>query len=44
MAIAAELSSPSGLPSAADWAAISVAAALEMRVDAAAVVASAAVS
>ncbi len=44
MAIAAKPSSPSGPPSAADWAAISVVAALEKRVDAAAVVASAAIA
>jgi hypothetical protein len=43
MAIDAEPSLPSGLPLAADWAAISVAAASEMRVTTAAVVASAAV-
>jgi hypothetical protein len=46
MAIAAEPSSPSGPPSAADWAAVSVAAASETRVTAAAAaaVASAAVA
>ncbi len=44
MAIAAEPSSPSGPPSAADWAAISVAAALETSITAAAVVASAALA
>jgi hypothetical protein len=44
MAIAAKPSSPSGPPSAADWAAISVAAASETRVGAAAVVASAAIA
>jgi hypothetical protein len=44
MAIAAEPSLPSGLLSAADWAAVSIAAALETRVTAATVVASAAVS
>jgi hypothetical protein len=43
MAIAAKPSLPSGLLPAADWAAISVAAASEMRVIAAAVVASAAI-
>jgi hypothetical protein len=41
MAIAAEPLSPSGLPSAADWAAISIAAALETIVTTSAVVASA---
>ena len=44
MAIAAESSSPTGPPSAADWVAIGVAAASEMSVTAAAVVASAAVA
>jgi hypothetical protein len=44
MAIAAKLSSPSGPPSAADWAAVSIAAALETRVDATVVIASAAVA
>jgi hypothetical protein len=44
MAIAAKPSSPSGPPSAADWAAVSVAAVSETRVDAAAVVASASVA
>jgi hypothetical protein len=44
MAIAAEPSSPSGPPSAADWAAVSVAAASETSVTASAVVASAAVA
>jgi hypothetical protein len=44
MAIAAKLLLPSGPPSAADWAAISVAAASETKVDAAAVIASAAVA
>jgi hypothetical protein len=44
MAIAAKPLSPSGSTSAADWAAVSVAAALETRVDAAAVIASAAVT
>jgi hypothetical protein len=44
MAIAAKPSSPSGPPSAADWAAISVAAVLETRVNAPAVIASAAVA
>jgi hypothetical protein len=40
MAIAAEPSSPSGPPSAADWAAISIAAASETSITASAVVAS----
>ncbi len=44
MAIAAEPSLPSGPPSAADWAAVSVAAALATSVTAATVVASAAVA
>jgi hypothetical protein len=44
MAIAAEPSSPSGLPLAADWVAISIAAALETSVTTSAVVASAAVA
>jgi hypothetical protein len=44
VAIAAEPSSPSGPPSAADWAAVSVAAASETSVTASAVVASAAVA
>ncbi len=44
MAIAAEPSSPSGPPLAADWAAISDAAALETSVTATAVIASAAVA
>jgi hypothetical protein len=44
MAIAAEPLSPSGPPSAADWAAISIAAALETSVTASAVVASTAVA
>jgi hypothetical protein len=44
MAIAAEPSSPSGLPSAVDWAAVSVAAALETSITTAAIVASAAVA
>jgi hypothetical protein len=44
MAIAAELSSPSGPPSAADWAAVSIAAALATSVTAATIVASAAVA
>ncbi len=44
MAIAAKPSSPSGPPSAADWAAVSIAAASETSVDAATVVASAAVA
>ncbi len=44
MAIAAEPLSPSGLPSAADWAAVSVAAASETSVIASAIVASAAVA
>ena len=44
MAIAAEPSLPSGPPLAADWVAISVAEALETRVNASAVVASAAVA
>jgi hypothetical protein len=44
MAIAAKPLSPSGPPLAADWVAVSVAAALETRVDAAAVVASAAIT
>jgi hypothetical protein len=44
MAIAAEPSSPSGPLSAADWAAVSVAAASETSVTASAVVASAAVT
>jgi hypothetical protein len=44
MAIAAEPSLPSGLPSATDWAAASIAAALETSVNASAVVASAAIA
>ncbi len=44
MAIAAEPLSPSGPPSAADWAAVSVAAASETSVTASAVVASAAIA
>jgi hypothetical protein len=44
MGIAAEPSSPSGAPLAADWAAVSVAAALETSVAAAALVASASVT
>ncbi len=44
MAIVAKPSLPSGPPSAADWAAVSVAAESETRVDAAAIVASAAVA
>ncbi len=44
MAIAAELSLPSGPPSATDWAAVSIAAALETSVTASAIVASAAVT
>jgi hypothetical protein len=44
MAIAAELSSPSGLPSAADWAAVGGAAASETSVTASDVVASAAIA
>ncbi len=44
MAITAEPLSPSGPPSAADWAAVSVAAALETSVTASAVIASAAVT
>ena len=44
MAIAAELSSPTSLPSAADWVAVGVAGALKMSVTAAAVVASALVA
>jgi hypothetical protein len=44
MAIAAELLSPSGPPSAADWAAVSIPAAAEMSILAAAIVASAAVA
>jgi hypothetical protein len=44
MAIAAKLLSPSGPPSAAEWAAVSIAAASETRVNAAAVVASATVA
>ncbi len=44
MAIAAEPSSPSGLPSATDWAAVSIAAASETSVTASVVVASAAVA
>ena len=44
MAITAKPLSPSGPPLAADWAAVSIAAASETRVDTAAVVASAAVS
>jgi hypothetical protein len=44
MAIAAELTSPSGPPSAADWAAVSIAAALETSITAFAAVVSAAVA
>jgi hypothetical protein len=44
MVIAAEPLLPSGPPSAADWMAISIAAALEMRVTAATVVISAAIA
>jgi hypothetical protein len=44
MAITAKPSSPSGPPSAADWAAVSAAAVLETRVDAATIIASAAVA
>ncbi len=44
MAIAAEPSSPCGPPSAADWAAVSVAAASETSITASAVVASAAIA
>ncbi len=44
MAIAAEPLLPSGPPSAADWAAVNIAAASEMRVNPATVVASAAIS
>ncbi len=44
MAIAAEQSSPSGPPLAADWAALSIAAASETRVPATAIVASATIA
>jgi hypothetical protein len=44
MAIAAELLSPSGPPSAADWVAISVPAALETSITASTVVASTAIA
>ena len=44
MEIATELSLPTGPPSAADWVAVGVAAALETRVTAAAVVATATVA
>jgi hypothetical protein len=44
MAIAAEPSSPSGPPLAADWAAVSIAAALETSITTSAIVASAAVA
>jgi hypothetical protein len=44
MAIATKPSSPSGLPLAADWVAVSVTAALETRVDAVTVIASATVA
>jgi hypothetical protein len=44
MAIAAEPSLPSSLPSVADWAAVSVAAALETSITASTVVASAAIA
>jgi hypothetical protein len=44
MAIAAEPLSPSGLPLAADWAAVSIAAALETRVNASTGIASTAVA
>jgi hypothetical protein len=44
MAIAAKPSLPFGPPSAADWAAISIAAALETRVTTAAVIASTAIA